>query len=112
AQRGRDATCQPVEIVVGPERLGSIGYSALRGGVQVDHVEVGRVGQRMPAKAAKSDHDQLTSREDAMYSLEFIDSCPGQRDQRTFGDAGVAFGDLERVAPPIDQLDSEREPPL
>ena len=44
--------------------------------------------------------------------LELVDRGLGQRDQRALGDSRIAFGDFERIAAAVDQLDAEREAAL
>ena len=70
------------------------------------------MGQRAAAEPAEPEHDQLAAGEPAVRLLELARRGVGQRDQRAFGDARIAFGDLERVAAPVDQLDAEREAAL
>ena len=113
AQRCRDPARQPVEIIVWPERLGAhwIHRPAPRCADRSTSRSDACVSE-WPPKRPRASTIKFTSREGAVRRLEFIDGGLGQRDQRTFGNPGVAFGDLQRVAPPVDQLDSKREPPL
>src|SRR5256885_908354 len=47
-----------------------------------------------------------------MALLELGRSRATERKQCAFGDRGIAFGDLERVAATVDQLDPERKSPF
>src|SRR6185312_3400702 len=66
AERRRHPRRKAIEIVVGAERLSPVGCAALDCGVQIDHVEVGGVRERMAAWSAKAEDHQLAIREATM----------------------------------------------
>ena len=86
-KRRGDPARQPVEIVVGSERFATVGHAAFGRRVQVDHVEVGRVGQRMAAEPSKPEHDQFGAGNDAVRLPNSSSAASAQRDQRAFGDS-------------------------
>ena len=105
AARRRSARSKPrypareaIEIVVCAKRLFAVRLTAVRPRVKVDDVEVGRVGQRVAAEPTQSEHHQLAARNPPCASSNSARGGLGQRDQRTFGYAGIAFGHLERIA--------------
>ena len=62
AERRRDPAREPIEIIVGPSGLAP-SDGARRRGVQIDDVEIGRVGQRAAAEPAKAENHQLAARD-------------------------------------------------
>ena len=108
AQRGRHPAREAIEIIVGPERPSAVRNTVLRR-VQIDDVEVRGMSERMAAEAPESEDHELAAGKLAVRLLERVGGGLTQRDQRAFGDAGIALGDLERVAAAVDQLDSERK---
>src|SRR4051794_21130344 len=66
AERRRNAARQTIEIIVRAERLCSVGRRTWVGGVEIDDVEVRRVGKFASSQPAKRDDDQLAAREASM----------------------------------------------
>src|SRR3982751_5065200 len=77
--------------------------------MQIDDVEIRRVGERVAPEPAQPEDEQLATRKLAMPLLELTGGCFAKRNERAFGDAGVSFGHLERIAAAVDQLHPERE---
>ena len=58
------------------------------------------MGEHAAAEPPEAEDDQLGARNLAVRALEFGDCRAGQRDQRAFGDAGIAIADRQRIAAP------------
>ena len=84
----------------------------MAGRVQVDDIKVGCVREGAAAEAPKPQNNEFAAGKAAVRLREFRGREIAERDQRPFGDPGIAFRHFERVAAKIDQLDSEREPPF
>ena len=67
------------------------------------------MGERVSAEPAQPEDHQLPVGNPAVRFFKLRAGGLGERDERPFGHAGIAFGDVQRIATAIDQLDPERE---
>src|SRR5579872_6842534 len=66
----------------------------------------------MTAEPAEAERNELSVGEPSMRLLEFVDRLLPKSHDCSFGDARIAFADLERIAATVDQLNAKCESPL
>ncbi len=98
AERGGDPAAEPVEIIVGAERLCSVRPRARLGRMQIDDVEVRSMGERAAAEPPQAEHDQPGAGNSAVDILELAKRGLAERQDRALGDARIAVRHLQRIA--------------
>ena len=109
AHRGGHAIGEAVEIIVGPEWLIAVRHRSFGRCMQVDDVEVGGVGERVPTEPTERQRKQLGSGNYAVSRRELPARSIAERDQSALSHSRVPLRHIERIATLVDELDTERK---